>query len=151
MARLKTIFISALICVLIAAGAVYWVYRYQKTYSFAPDRPEQAAFARKHAECAAFFYVMNRKEIQSAKGDLAKAKGERVGIFKTHAELGLNFSPDKAAFQASLEESIQRFADLIVATKDVDRIRDLVNAKEASCYRLIQETAEFAMDVKGKK
>ncbi len=69
-------------------------------------------------------------------------------MFRTHAQSGLNFSPDKAAFQASVEESIQKFSDLVVATKDSDRLNELVTAKEASCYRLIRETAEFVSEVK---
>jgi hypothetical protein len=145
----KAVFVIAVITVLNFTG-IYYINKYYKTYSFAPEREEQELFAQQHAACAAFFYLQNRKEIMRSRPNKENKK-TGAKMYDLHAELGLNFSPDKEKFYASVNAELEQQAIEVIKADNNNSLQNLTEIKESGCANLLSKTSSFVTQVKEQR
>lgn len=145
----KTIFAITLIAVMFLTG-IYYADKYYKNYSFAPEGKEQEIFAHQHAACAAYFYLQNRKEImRSERADKDKKIG--ASMYELHAQLGLNFSPNKEKFQGEVNVALRQLTNEIIKANHNNDIERLIEDRESNCANLLSTTSDFVAQVKNQR
>jgi hypothetical protein len=150
MSRLKKLLLIVSALFLGLAALLSWVYYYQIGYSFAPEDPQQAVLAQKHADCIAFYLILSRPAKGQKEPDTDWGKSSKIDM-EGHTKKAFMLFPDKDYLKASVEAAIPRIrAELLRAGEGIS-LAEWVVKKDGACVKVDMETAAFISAVERRR